>query len=140
MAHLKEQHSQLFPPSRSIIRTLEEEQPDEIDAQQTATKEVKRRRPTMEELGRRNWWKRRISGTVTTTSEWHMAKAEKAKVEQLERKMVRISHKSSIADRHDKEVNLDELVFTMTTATAQRKDGTESPQLEVNAVQFRARI
>ena len=49
---LKQQNPQLFPPPRPIIRTLEGEQLDAIDAQQTAAKEVKRRWSTMEEIRR----------------------------------------------------------------------------------------
>ena len=48
---LKEQNTQLFPPPRPIIRTLNTEQLDAMDAQRTVTKEApKRKRATMEEI------------------------------------------------------------------------------------------
>jgi len=50
---LRDTHPQSFPPPRPIIRTLDTEQLDAIDASRTAAKEAtKRRRPTMEEIKR----------------------------------------------------------------------------------------
>jgi len=50
---LRETHPQFFPPPRPIIRTLDTEQLDAIDATRTTAKEAaKRRRPTMEEIKR----------------------------------------------------------------------------------------
>ena len=50
---LKEQYLQIFPPTHPTIRTLDTEQLDAKDAQQTVIKEVaRRRRPTMEEIRR----------------------------------------------------------------------------------------
>jgi len=48
---LKEQNLQMFPPPRPSIRTRwKGEQLDAIDAQYTATKELDRKRATIEEI------------------------------------------------------------------------------------------
>ena len=81
---LQEQHPQLFPPPRPIIRTLDTDQLDTIDAQQTIKEAAKRRRPTIEEIRRLEKELVEEESNARNNLRWHNEdKAEKAKVETL---------------------------------------------------------
>jgi len=134
----------MFPPPRPIIGILEGEQLDAIDAQHTATKEVQRKRATMEEI-------KRLERELVEAKErnqrcnlrWHnQVRAEQLKVEQLEKDMARIAclgriaNKPTTTGRYEREIDLDEqnvsgneveLVF-LTSKT--RCKGETNPHLE----------
>ena len=108
---LRETHPQFFPPPRPIIRTLDTEQLDAIDATQTATKEApKRRRSAMEEIKR---LEKELSETNKRTIRCSLrmhneVQAEKAKVLTLERHMAMIAREASGSGTLEKETSLDE--------------------------------
>jgi len=93
---LRETHPQFFPPPRPIIRTLDTEHLDAIDATRNTAKEAaKRRRPTMEEIKRlEKELAEANERTMRCTLKMHNeVQAEKAKVLALEKQMAMIAKK-----------------------------------------------
>jgi hypothetical protein len=108
---LKETHPQFFPPPRPIIRTLDTEHLDAIDATRNTAKEAaKRRRPTMEEIKRlEKELAEPNERTMRCTLKMHNeVQAEKAKVLALERQMAMIAKKVRDSGTMEKETAPDE--------------------------------
>ena len=108
---LKGAKTKLFPPPRPVIRTLDTERLDAIDAQKTVTKEAsKSKRETMEEI-------KKLEKELSEVKErnmrynlrWHKeVQAEKAKVVMLELKMAQSAQKASGSAPPEREIILEE--------------------------------
>ena len=101
----------MFPPPRPIIRTIDTENLDSLDAQKTATKEApKRKRATMEEIKKLE--KELIKAkerNMRCNLRWHNeVQAEKAKMVTLEQQMALIAKKASGSVTQEKDVPLEE--------------------------------